>query len=101
MATGPGHRHPFAQPLLGQRQVLEGLSHGAKRSAVRSSGWLGVPETPGQLVGLGQDLIDGSGHRHHLMHFGRAGRTAWTITATPSMATTKPASISEPARPVP
>src|SRR5437899_10415834 len=98
MASGFGHRDALAQALLRESQVLEGLSHSAERSAVGPRDRLGALETPGQFVGLGEDLIDSSGHGHHLMNFGRAGRMAWTITATPSTATTKSTSVNEPAR---
>ena len=41
--------------------------------------WLVVLEASSQLVGMRQDLVNSTGHRHHLRNFSRA-RMAWTMT---------------------
>lgn len=48
-----------------------------------------VLESLGQLVSVGEDIFDGSGHRHHLRYFSRA-LIAWKMTFAvwPSMTPT-------------
>ena len=41
--------------------------------------WVVALESSGQLVGMRQDLVNSTGHRHHLRSFSRA-RMAWTMT---------------------
>jgi hypothetical protein len=45
--------------------------------------WLILLESRGELVSVGKDLINGSGHGDHLRNFSRA-RITWTMTTAVS-----------------
>ncbi len=56
-------------------------------------------ETLCELVGVVEDVLHRSGHRHHLRNFGRASM-AWTMSSNPS-AVAKPTSSIRPVRSAP
>lgn len=89
MTFGSGRDNCFGQVALCVGSGLKRLPDGSQRRGIFDIGWLGVVilEAGGELVSLVNDLLGGSGHRHHLKYFGRAGM-AWTMTGPSSDSTT-------------
>ncbi len=83
----------ITQDALALRSREERLACGTQRCGVAKVFGFGLFEARGELVGVVEDFLCGSGHRNHLRNFGPAGM-AWTRMG-PSALSMTPISVDD------